>query len=289
MTPYFCSHCNYKTSNKSNFNKHLNTQKHFKNLKTCSKVSYDPLSSFEMTKKTTNDHKMTKKTTNDHKMTINHSKLLSCIYCNKTFSTKAHKRRHEIHYCKKKEDKMTEEMKLMDMKYKKKEKFLIDKIELLLTQVSNNYINMNSNNNINQTNNIQINNFGNEDTSYLTDTYKTQLLKTPFSAIPKLIEDIHFNKEKPENRNIMIVNKRDNKVKIHKDGRWVYKDKKKTLQGLMDEKYNILDDHYDVVNEDLDNFSKKRYENFQIKYDENDKCLVETMKNDIDIIIFNNT
>jgi len=148
---------------------------------------------------------------------------------------------------------------------------------------------MNSNNNINQTNNIQINNFGNEDTSYLTDTYKTQLLKTPFSAIPKLIEDIHFNKEKPENRNIMIVNKRDNKVKIHKDGRWVYKDKKKTLQGLMDEKYNILDDHYDVVNEDLDNFSKKRYENFQIKYDENDKCLVETMKNDIDIIIFNNT
>ena len=283
MTPYFCSHCKYKTSNKSNFNKHLKTQKHFKNLKTCSDVSYDPLSSFEMT---TNDHKMTKMTTNDHKMTTNE---LSCIYCNKIFSTKAHKRRHELHYCKKKNTTMTEEMKLMDIKYKKKEKMLIEKIELLLTQVSNNYINMNSNNNINQTNNIQINNFGNEDTSYLTDTYKTQLLKTPFSAIPKLIEDIHFNREKPENRNIMIVNKRDNKVKIHKDGRWIYKDKKKTLKGLMDEKYNILDDHYEIVNEDLDNFSKKRFENFQIKYDENDKCLIENMKNDIDIIIFNNT
>ena len=87
----------------------------------------------------------------------------------------------------------------------------------------------------------------------------------------------------------MIVNKRDNKVKIHKDGRWIYKDKKKTLKGLMDEKYNILDDHYEVVNEDLDNFSKKRFENFQIKYDKNDKCLIENIKNDIDIIIFNNT
>jgi len=273
MKRYLCSHCNYNTFNKSNFNKHLKTKKHFKNLKVCSNVPLDPLSTFEMT-------------TNDHKMTINEH---SCEYCNKTFSTKAHRRRHELHYCKKKNNNVSEELRLMHIKYKEKEKMLIDKIELLLTQVSNNYINMNSNNNINQTNNIQINNFGNEDTSYLTETYKTQLLKTPFSAIPKLIEDIHFNREKPENRNIMIVNKRDNKVKIHKDGRWIYKDKKKTLKGLMDEKYNILDDHYEVVNEDLDNFSKKRFENFQIKYDKNDKCLIENMKNDIDIIIFNNT
>jgi len=283
MTPYICSHCNYKTSNKSNFNKHLKTQKHFKNLKLCSNNTLKPLSTFEMT---TNDHKMTKMTINDHKMTTNEH---ICEYCNKFFSTKAHRRRHELHYCKKKNNNVSEELRLMHLKYKEKEKMLIDKIELLLTQVSNNYINMNSNNNINQTNNIQINNFGNEDTSYLTETYKTQLLKTPFSAIPKLIEDIHFNREKPENRNIMIVNKRDNKVKIHKDGRWIYKDKKKTLKGLMDEKYNILDDHYEVVNEDLDNFSKKRFENFQIKYDKNDKCLIENIKNDIDIIIFNNT
>jgi hypothetical protein len=283
MTPYVCCYCNYKSSNKSNYNKHLKTQKHFKNIKLCSVDCYNTLSSF---KKTTNDHKKTTKTTNDHKKTTND---FSCEYCNKYFSTKAHKRRHEIHYCKKKEDKIAEKMKLIDIKYKKKEKLLIDKIELLLTKASNSYINMNSNNNINQTNNIQINNFGNEDTSFLTKSYKTRLLKTPFSAIPKLIEDIHFNKEKPENRNIMIVNKRDNKVKIHKDGRWIYKDKKKTLKVLMDEKYNILDDHYDIVNEDLDNFSKKRFENFQIKYDENDKCLIETIKNDIDIIIFNNT
>ena len=50
--------------------------------------------------------------------------------------------------------------------------------------------------------------------SHLSDTLKVQLLQIPYGAIPKMIEKIHFNDEKPENKNIALTNKKDNKIKI---------------------------------------------------------------------------
>ena len=37
----------------------------------------------------------------------------------------------------------------------------------------------------------------------------------PYGMIPKLIEEVHFNDQKPENKNIVLrLNKNDNKIKI---------------------------------------------------------------------------
>ena len=41
--------------------------------------------------------------------------------------------------------------------------------------------------------------------------------------IPKMIEAVHFNDKKPENKNIMIVNKKENLLKVYKDKKWIYK------------------------------------------------------------------
>ena len=113
-------------------------------------------------------------------------------------------------------------------------------IELLSTKVGNNYtINNNTN-----TNNIQLNNYGSEDLSHISDSLKTYLIKHPFGAIQQLIEKIHFNHDKPENTNIMITNKRDNKISVFENGKWVYRNKKKTILKLIDNKYYLLDDHY---------------------------------------------
>ena len=57
--------------------------------------------------------------------------------------------------------------------------------------------------------------------------------------IPKMIEFVHFNDSKPENKNIILSNMRDNKVKIFSAGKWVYKDKEETLTDLIDGKYFI--------------------------------------------------
>ena len=66
-------------------------------------------------------------------------------------------------------------------------------------------------------NNIILNNYGNEDLSHITDKLKTELLKIPFCAIPKMIEAIHFNDEKPENKNIVIPIKKRIWLKYFKE------------------------------------------------------------------------
>ena len=71
---------------------------------------------------------------------------------------------------------------------------------------------------------------------------KTHLLKYPFGAIQQLIEKIHFNRDKPENTNIMITAKRDNKISVFENGNGFIAIKRKLL-GLIDNKYYI-DDHY---------------------------------------------
>ena len=58
-----------------------------------------------------------------------------------------------------------------------------------------------------------------------------------------MIEAIHFNDEKPENKNIMLPNKKENLVKVYEGNKWVYKNKNETITDLVDSKYTIIDDH----------------------------------------------
>ena len=44
--------------------------------------------------------------------------------------------------------------------------------------------------------------------------------------IPKMIEAVHFNDEKPENKNTVLPNKNDNKIKIFRNNKWYIKIKK---------------------------------------------------------------
>ena len=73
------------------------------------------------------------------------------------------------------------------------------------------------------------------------------MLNIPYGAIPKMIEAIHFNDEKPENKNIMIPNKKENLVKIFQGNKWVYKNKDATISDLVDSKYTLIDEHYEEM------------------------------------------
>ena len=76
------------------------------------------------------------------------------------------------------------------------------------------------------------------------------MLKIPFEMIPKMIQVVHFNDEKPENKNIFLPNKKDNFVKIFKDNKWIYQDKNEVLKALVTHKYNVMDNHYDIVGQE---------------------------------------
>ena len=116
------------------------------------------------------------------------------------------------------------------------------------------------------TNNLNLNSYGKEDLSHITDSFKTNLIKGPFRMIPKMIEAVHFNDKKPENKNISLTNKKENVIKVFKGGKWKYYNKNDIMEELMETNYYLLDSHYEIDNE-LNGVQKTRYSKFQEKYD----------------------
>ena len=114
------------------------------------------------------------------------------------------------------------------------------------------------------------------------------MLKIPYVMIQRMIEKIHFNELKPENKNLMIVNKKDTYIKIYENGKWIYNDKKTTLEDLIDGKYFILDEHFnEITSDELSEIQKSRYEDFQTKYDSKDNGLHKELLEKTELIINN--
>lgn len=263
MVLYECKLCNYSSKIKTQYKRHLETKKHQRNLKDSLLEKH-------------NEHKMSK---NEHKMSKNEQKKYICTFCPKSFSTHANKRRHELHYCYNADS--SKDLKKMNSLQIRENKELKKQIEILLNKVGNT---TNYNSTINNT--IVLNNYGEEDMSHITDSLKTKLLKVPFGMIPKMIEHVHF--KKPENKNIMITNSRDNKLKIFKDNKWVYKDKAQALNDLVDNNYFMLDNYFETTMLKLDEIQKENYKKFRNLVNTGDKALIENIKRDCELLLLNN-
>ena len=286
MILYNCDYCNFSSKIKTHYNRHLKTKKHINNEQ---KLWCDTKKVYKNGVQTTpNDHKLT---TNDHKKPQKYTffsdkdegnNLIMCEYCNNTFSSKSHLNRHLKKYCEKVKDSneksilknlLNEQKKMFDQE----RKHLYKQIENLIDKVGDTTINNT------QTNNIQLNSYGKEDLSHITDTLKEQLIKMPYGMIPKLIEHVHFSDTKPENKNIALTNKNDNKVKVFSDNKWVYKNKEETINDLMDGKYFILDTYYENNMQSVNNYNK-----FRSFFDVHDKVLVDTLKKECELVLLNN-
>ena len=300
MSGYVCEYCNYTTLVNSNYHKHLKTKKHLKNVFLIENQTYKHIISMEhdiitndqkmvkMVTMTKNDQKMVKMTKNDQKMTKN-TKKYSCENCHKKYTTKAHLRRHQQEYCDKKKpinensllsiiQKQSETIEEIVKEHEKEKKELYSKMDKLIEHVGD------TTNNITN-NKIILNCYGNEDLSHITDAFKNTLLKIPYVMIPKMIEEVHFSK--PENKNIYVPNKKQPLIKVFTDNKWVFKDKKSTINELIHKNLNILENYYeDGGKESLDDSQQKRYGEFcdkiQQDNDTKDNIIKET-----DLVIIN--
>ena len=291
MVEYECKICEYKTSILTHYNKHLNTKKHKKNEEKYGVKPIDQLKIEQKTdKKRTFGEKKGQKT--DSKRTFSSKKVINvCKYCEKEFSSRQTLLRHEKKYCKQKEDLTTkldiqaeiiERLEEEKREYEKEKEKLYKQIEELIKKAGNTTIHHGST----ITNNtINLNSYGKEDLSHITDSFKTQLIKGPFGMIPKMIEAVHFNDKKPENKNISLSNMNGKYISVYKDGKWMYCNKNEVMDELMETNYYILDSHFEDNEEELNKTQKKRYENFQEKYGEGD--LEKNTKDDINLIFLN--
>ena len=276
MVLYNCDCCIFVSKLKGDYKRHLNTKKHLTNVE----VS---LSAMVMTtndhKMTTNDHKMT---TNDHKMTTTISKTYGCDYCNESFSTRPHKRRHELHYCKENTSIMTSKIKKLEREKQKLEKKIEKMLDKTCTINNNTTNNNNSNNTI-----IVVNNYGKENTEYLTAEKIAKLLNRPFDSIQDLIKMLHFNVDHPENHNVKITNKKEPFALVWNDPIWELRKKKTVIKDMVDKGYMMIDNNHEVSNDS--NVANKKYLKFQDNFEDDASNIKEIIEDETEIMIINET
>lgn len=131
------------------------------------------------------------------------------------------------------------------------------------TQIINNEFTKN----INIVNNIftdKVNAFGKENLDSLTDDILDSIIENPDGGIVKLIKYIHFNPDVPENRNVVLKNKKDPYFDVFNGDYWEKQDKDTTIHNLISTKKDIMDDHFENMIEKklVTNIIMKNYNDF---------------------------
>ena len=271
MVLYNCECCSFSSKYKGDYKRHLKTKKHLY------QVEHNVISMVKSQKEPEKSQKEPEKSQQK-------ADKYYCEFCFELFSTFANKRRHELHRCKHNTN-ITKILNEKNKQIKKLEK-TVDKLIDKAGNTTINHIQTNQTNQLNQQN-IKLNNYGSEDLSHLTDFFKNNLLTQPHGMIPKMIEAVHFNIDKPENKNILMPNKKDNKLKIFSGDKWIYKDKNDTINDLIDGKYFIMDTHYsNICNSSEKNFNL--FKKFQELFDERNKILLNAQKKECELILLNN-
>ena len=278
MVLYNCDLCNFSSQILTHFKRHCNTLKHVNNLMKNGKKND------KIDNKIKNDQKMTKKrpkmTKNDHKKVYFCADDITCEYCNRTYTSKPHKRRHEMYFCKKR--KKMEEKDEMIMEQQKKINMLLEEKVKNMTIINNN----NSGNTIN--NNIIINNYGNEDLSHLTNNELMKMLKAPYSMIENLFKQIYFNNHKPENKTIKMTNKKEELVHIRQNNAWQLENFGEVVPALLEKLYQMMVDFfYESGSDGLSERQKKLLEKYIDLYEDHDDNVMKSLMKTFKMIMIN--
>ena len=321
MVQYVCFRCGYNTKFKSSLINHLNrknvckstdedieieeirkyygfvnNQNHIENMhlnNTQTTPKMHPNSTFWENEVSPKQHLNDTQTTpkqhlNNTQMT---PKLCSreCKYCKKVFSRKSGLTKH-LNICNMKKEvetlTITQTDKIMKMEKE------IEELKNFKIQTQNNTTN-NINNTTNSNNNIIINNYGNENIDHISKKYLLNLFSKTYSAVPRLIEKIHFDPEHPENQNIKLSNKKLPYIKIKKNDKWQFVDRKTEIINLIDAMCFILSENYQNMNlkgkNNLNERQKNVIEKYLEKYRNDDKKLLTELENIVDLTLINNS
>tara|TARA_R110000772_G_scaffold27679_1_gene70357 strand:+ start:161 stop:979 length:819 start_codon:yes stop_codon:yes gene_type:complete len=260
MSIHNCEECKFITENKRDYQRHIKTKKHQKNV-----------GEIENSKYTINIPQIYHKYTTDIPQGITNipqddNIIYECDYCDAGFKHKSGKYRHQKNYCKSK--KTSDENIILTQKVEYLEKMLNDAMK---------HMNNTTNNNCTTNNIISINGYGKEDITYLTDKEWLKLLKNPRDSVKKLFLETHFNSEHPENKNIRQTNKKSKFIEVHDGDNWKNLNKKKILTDIADDKQGILDDKV-AKNDDIYNsMSPRDHQNHDLFHDQ----IFEDEKNEI--------
>ena len=285
MTSYDCKCCNFSTKLKSNYTRHLKTQKHQKVIQSYPKC-YPKLSKKNEIVKSEGDSAKSAKHI--------------CKYCGKEYKYRPGLSKHIKYSCQKNEDEdlkelvklMNEQLNAINNKLNESEADNEKKDKMIKKLATKLQINNYNTNNVIVTN---ILNYKDTDLSHLTAKDYERAIQQVNYAIPSIMKQIHFNPQKPENMNIYIPNIKDKYLLIFNENEWQIESRSTTVDNLIDDKYLILKEWYDEnlrdrdINENMDQesykFLKQNFEKFDANI-ENDE-IKQIIKDEIIMFLYN--
>ena len=189
-----------------------------------------------------------------------------CENCGKEYKSAVGKCKHKkkclvnpIIIEKKENDKLKEELDKEISKRKELEK-QVEQLLLEKTQRNQeNHIGVINNDNSQNTNINIVFNFGEENIEYLLkdENFIKKCIESPINSIHKYLDNVHFNKEHPENRNIKMTNLLGPYMDYIKGGKWNKIEKDVLIPKIIDKSIDTIDDVIDYGKEDSDDDSEK--------------------------------
>jgi hypothetical protein len=252
MVVYKCPSCNYITTNKQHYNKHLTTDKH--------KSKQIPV--------------------------VKEEPQFVCKYCDQTFSFKQSMFRHIKYSCtKNKDEDLKELVRLLNAQLEQQRNEFQAQLQTQAKQIEKLMGKLEINGSFNTTNiqnNIQLLAYKDTDVSHLTETdYKTCIKKVNY-CVMKLIEKIHFNPNKPENMNIYISNMKDKYIMVYDGTNWNLANKREELDKIYEEKELLLEEW---LEENKDQEMKDKFMKYINKKDTDE--FINSIKEDIKLMMYN--
>lgn len=247
---YECEHCGYNTTRKLNFTRHTNRKFSCYDTKLGNQNVKDQV-------KQNSSHEETE-VANEETRVANNNKATDykCDKCNKLFISKLGYSKH-VKKCNG-VDSLTcsicfKKFENKDQKYKHKKRGKCvappDKDKYVCNNTTN-YI-IGTQNNIQTQNNLNINVFGKEDLSYLLDDkgiiHRLRMYgKEGLYGLPKMLDDVHFNKDRPENQTIIKPEEYGNTVLIkNSNNEWEFRE----FEDIRESMINTIIKYFRAYNE----------------------------------------
>lgn len=188
--------------------------------------------------------------------------------------------REKLNTCEKKQ----EEYEKQHDKMKAQIAMLLEKHSTLNTNYNTNSHNTETHQNIT----ININAFGNENTDYLDDKAFLSCIDRVYKSIPSLLEKLHFDPKHPENHNIKITNKKLPYASVMGNNqKWKTVDRKDAIEYMVQKVYSLLDDKFIENKDKFSSIKQQNFEEFQSKFDAEDKVLARELKRNVDMMVIN--
>jgi hypothetical protein len=197
-----------------------------------------------------------------------------CEYCNKKFTTIANLSRHKKDSCKAKDTAKDEEIRKLKEELRKAKTTTI-----------------NNNQTINNTINIYINNYEDTCLDKLTDKTYNRIINDSdevYQIIPRLIKEIHFNPDNPENHNIFLSNRNSNNkhLQVYRNKHWEIEKKDPEIDNLINDKETNLSDWIGEKGEKYPEAVERFNEYLEQKYEDQD--LSKQVKEEVERVLYNN-